>query len=445
MPVFEKVTAMPVDAAALWAWHAAPGAFARLVPPWSRVDLQLAPVGLSAGTPVRLRQKVGPVWTTWESRITESQEPRGFVDEAGSSPFRSWRHAHTFDDRGVADTITWEVPGGALGGWLVARRVEAELARAFAWRHRVTAEDLALHARFRHLPRLVVGVTGASGLVGMALCALLTSGGHTVVPFVRRGGDGIPWDPAKGVLDPERLAGLDAIVHLAGESVAQRWTPAAKERILQSRVGGTSLLAGAVARCSRPPGVLVNASAVGFYGDRREPVDEASARGDGFLADVVTAWEAAAEGAGTRVVSLRLGTVVSGRGGALAAMLPAFRAGLGGPMGSGRQAWPWVSLDDVVGMAYHALLDATWRGPVNTVAPEQVTQGELASALGRALARPACTPAPAPVLKAAMGEMAQRLLLEGAPVVPRRATELGYRWRRPSLAEALAVELGQER
>lgn len=445
MPVFEKVTAMPADAATLWAWHVSPGAFARLVPPWSQVDLQLAPSGLSVGTEVRLRQRVGPVWTTWESRITAAQEPGGFVDEATRSPFRSWRHAHTFDDRGLCDTVTWEAPGGALGGWLAAGRVEAELARAFAWRHRVTAEDLAMHARFRHLPRLVVGVTGASGLVGMALSALLTSGGHTVVPFVRRGGGGIPWDPAKGVLDPEELVGLDAIVHLAGESVAQRWTPVAKERILQSRVGGTSLLAAAIARCSRPPGVLVHASAVGFYGDRRDPVDEASPRGEGFLADVVTAWEAAAAGAGTRVVSLRLGTVLSGRGGALAAMLPAFRAGLGGPMGSGEQAWPWVSLDDVAGMACHALMDAAWSGPVNAVAPEQVSQGGLAAALGRVLGRPACTPAPGPVLRMAMGEMAQRLLLEGAPVVPRRATELGYRWRRPGLAEALSVELGMER
>lgn len=444
MPVFEKVTAMPADADALWAWHSAPGAFARLVPPWSEVEVQQAPLGLSTGTLVRLRQRVGPMWTTWESRITESQPPRGFVDEAERSPFRSWRHAHTFDDRGVSDTVTWEAPGGALGGWLVGGRVEAELARAFAWRHRVTSEDLALHARFHHLPRLTVGVTGATGLVGSALCALLTSGGHSVVPFVRRGGGGIAWDPAKGALDPEHLVGLDAIVHLAGESVAQRWTPDAKERILQSRVGGTSLLAGAVARCSRPPGVVVNASAVGFYGDRREPVDEASARGEGFLADVVTAWEAAAQGAGARVVSLRLGTVLSGRGGALTAMLPAFRAGLGGPMGSGQQAWPWVSLDDVVGMVYHALLDAAWRGPVNAVAPDQVSQGDLASALGRVLGRPACTPAPAPLLRMAMGEMAQRLLLEGAMVVPRRATELGYRWRRPALAEALAVELGLE-
>ena len=444
MPVFEKVTAMPVDATALWAWHAAPGAFARLLPPWADVELQQAPQGLAAGTEVRIRQRVGPLWTTWDSRIVESAEPDGFVDEADRGPFSAWRHVHAFDARGLRDTVTWELPGGALGRWVAGGRVQAELERMFAWRHRVTAEDLALHARFLHQPRLRVGVTGASGLVGSALCALLTSGGHSVVPFVRRGGGGISWDPAHGVLDPEHLVGLDAIVHLAGESVAQRWTPESKERILQSRVGGTALLAGAIARCSRAPAVMVNASAVGFYGDRREPVDESSARGEGFLADVVTAWEAAA-GEGARVVSLRLGTVLSGRGGALAAMLPAFRAGLGGPMGGGGQPWPWIALDDVVGMIYHALMDGMWRGPVNAVAPHQVTQGELASALGAALGRPACAPAPASLLRLGMGEMAQRLLLEGAPVVPRRAAELGYVWRRPALAGALAVELGRER
>jgi uncharacterized protein (TIGR01777 family) len=243
------------------------------------------------------------------------------------------------------------------------------------------------------------------------------------------------------------LDGVEAVVHLAGENIASgRWTAERKRRILQSRAHGTRVLADALASLPTPPRVLVTASAIGIYGDRGdETLDETSAPGTGFLADVCRAWEAASAGLtdrGTRVVHLRFGVILTPTGGALARMLPPARLGLGGPLGSGEQWTSWIGVDDAAGAIHHALVTDGLDGAVNAVAPAPVRNAELAAALGRVLRRPAVLPVPAAVLRAGLGEMADALLLASARVVPTRLEASGYRFRTPELDAALGHLLG---
>ncbi len=292
-------------------------------------------------------------------------------------------------------------------------------------------------------------VTGASGFIGSALIPELTSGGHSIRRLVRgapSGGEEFRWDPATGALDPAALEGLDAAVHLAGETVAGRWTSGKKDRILRSRVDGTSTLSAALAELERPPRVLVTASAIGYYGDRGGvELTEESSPGDGFLVEVVKQWEAAsrvAEGAGIRVVRLRFGIVLSPAGGALKATLLPFRLGLGGRLGSGRQWMSWISIDDVTGAIGHALVTEGLAGVANTVAPSPVTNAVFTKTLGRVLGRPTLLPVPATALKIALGELSQELL-SSRRAVPRALEQSGYVFRRRELEPALRHVLGR--
>ncbi len=292
-------------------------------------------------------------------------------------------------------------------------------------------------------------VSGARGLVGTALTAVLRSGGHEVVALGRRpGGPGtIVWDPIAGRLAARDLEGFDAVVHLAGEPIAGRWTAARREAIRASRVEGTRLLSARLAELLRPPRVLVSVSAIGIYGDRgEESLDETSPPGTGFLADVCREWEAAtapAAARGIRVVMPRLGLVLAPGGGALARLLPAFRLGLGGPLGRGRAWWSWVALDDVVAVLERAARDEALAGPINLTAPHPVRNGEFARTLGRVLGRPARLPVPPPLLRVAFGEMARETLLAGARVHPARLLAAGHVFRFPELEGALRHLLGR--
>lgn len=296
-----------------------------------------------------------------------------------------------------------------------------------------------------------VAVTGATGLVGSELCPLLSSGGSQVLPLVRRPpqrtGD-VFWDPDRGEIDAGALEGLDAVIHLAGESVAGgRWTKARRARILRSRIDGTRVLCEALLRLRRPPRVLVCASAVGFYGSRGdELLTEESVPGKGFLPDVALAWEAAATQArrgGIRVVHLRIGIVLTPRGGMLGRLLPLFALGLGGRAGSGRQWISWISLDDLLGVIQRVAFDDTFAGAVNATAPRPVTNAEFARTLGRVLRRPAILPAPAFAIRAALGAMGQHLMLEGNRVLPARLQERGFAFAHSELEGALQHMLGR--
>jgi uncharacterized protein (TIGR01777 family) len=298
---------------------------------------------------------------------------------------------------------------------------------------------------------MTIVIAGASGLVGSALTKSLRAGGHEVRRLVRgrgaRGADEIAWKPEMGEIDGTRLEGVDALINLAGENLgARRWTVARREAIRRSRIDATRTLVTAVGKLSRKPAVLLNASAVGFYGDRGDEVlTEASAIGHGFLSEVCLAWETTAGGAsqfGVRTVLLRFGVILASEGGALEKMLPLFRLGLGGRLGSGEQWMSWVAIDDVVGVVHHALNDARCVGPINVVAPAAVTNVELTRALAAALHRPAMFPVPAWALRAAVGRgMADEALLASTRVAPRRLSEMGYEFRHPTIGQALDAVL----
>jgi uncharacterized protein (TIGR01777 family) len=284
-------------------------------------------------------------------------------------------------------------------------------------------------------------VTGSHGLIGTAVVDALRKRGDDVTPLSRPSG----WDPEAGTIDRELIAGHDAVVHLAGESLGERrWTDEQKRRIMDSRRAGTSLLAGALADLAGDarPSVLVSASAIGIYGDRGdETLTESSSAGHGFLTDVVREWEAAAAPAavaGIRVVHPRTGIVLSSRGGALARQLLPFRLGLGGPLGGGRQWWSWVSLDDEVAAILHCIDTPAISGPVNVVAPAPVTQREFASTFGRVLHRPAVLPTPLLPLRLVYGgELVSEVLLWSQRVSPGVLTASGFAFRHPVLEEAL--------
>ena len=292
-------------------------------------------------------------------------------------------------------------------------------------------------------------ISGASGLIGSALRTALVADGHSTAALVRRApaGDQVQWNPA-APLDPSPLEHFDAIVHLAGKNIAGRWTDAFKRQVRESRVQGTRTLATSAAesfRQSGRPRVFVAASAIGYYGNRGdEELTEASSRGTGFLADVCRQWEDAAEpavSADVRVVHLRIGVVLTKDGGALRAMLPAFRFGLGGPVGDGRQYMSWVTLGDVVGAFRFALTNDKLNGPANVVAPQPVRNREFARALAAALHRPAVFPLPAFVVKALFGEMGESLLLASARVKPAQLQATGFHFTHPDLTEALRATL----
>jgi hypothetical protein len=259
----------------------------------------------------------------------------------------------------------------------------------------------------------------------------------------------LAWDLQAGQVRIPPSIGADAVIHLAGETIAQRWTPAARERIRSSRVDGTRLLSEAVARMSPRPKVMICASATGYYGHRgNEVLTEESAPGTGFLAEVCQAWEAAAapaRQAGVRVVHLRFGIVLARHGGALGKMLPAFRLGLGGRLGGGQQYWSWIALEDVTSVVETALRHEALDGPINVVAPEETTNEQFTAALARAVRRPACLPVPAFVARAVFGDMGREALLASSRVRPERLTRAGFQWRWPALPAALHHMVGGQR
>jgi uncharacterized protein (TIGR01777 family) len=440
---------------AVFAWHARPGALERLTPPWKSVEIEERAGGLEDGARFTLRIKHGPLTLRWVALHRDTVPGRQFVDEQVEGPFAHWIHTHRMDpDEGggcqMTDRIEYAPPFGLLGAAAGQWYLVPEIERMLGYRHAVLRQDLAAHGRFADHPALRVAVTGAHGLIGSALLPFLTTGGHSTVRLVRTrpGPDDVLWEPTSGRVDAEALSGVDAVVHLAAESIAAgRWTEPQKRRIRQSRVVGTRKLCETLTRMEPPPQTLISASAIGFYGDRGdELLREDSSPGTGFLPDLAGEWEAATEPAraeGIRVVQLRLGVVLSPRGGALRTLLPPFRLGLGGRLGPGSQWMSWISIDDAIGAIHHALLSDSMEGPVNVVAPEAVTNREFTETLGHVLGRPTLFPVPGSLLRIALGEMADEALLASARVVPTRLQQAGYHFRHPSLAMALSHVLGK--
>ncbi len=456
MPKFVQESEVPFPVDEVFAWHMRPGALERLLPPWDDVKVVGREGTIDGGGVVRVRARRGPLKANLVVRHTAFERDRMFRDEQVSGPLESWVHDHEFEPRGegatlLRDRIEWEPPLGAAANIFTRGVIEAELRRFFSFRGRRIAMDMARHAAYEG-PRLRVALTGASGFVGSALRHFLTTGGHEVLPIVRRKPNRelgeIYWDPMERRIEGQRLEGVDAVVHMAGESLSRgRWTPAKKKAIWQSRVVGTRLLVTALNRLRRPPRAFVSSSAVGYYGDRgTERLTEASRPGKGFLADLCREWEseaAKASRAGVRVVQLRTGLALSPAGGALGTMLLPFKLGIGGRLGSGRQYVSWIDHDDLVGLIFHAITTPSLKGPVNATAPHPVPNATFTTILGRVLKRPTLLPVPSLAVKGMFGEMGSALLLEGARVLPDAAVRSGFRFDFEGLGESLAHQLGQ--
>lgn len=444
---------LPVPASEAWAWHARDGGFERLVPPWERVEVTRRTGGIEDGSEWHLRVRRGGLWVRWLARHEACEPGCGFTDVQVRGPFAAWRHDHRFlpaadDTCELDDHVQLRLPLGRLGRWVAGGWMRRTLSTAFRWRQERTRDDLQRHADAGLAPQRIA-VTGASGLLGRQLVAFLRAGGHTVLRLVRRAPtapDEVGWSPSGGSIDLEALRGTQAIIHLAGENVGQRWTAAAQARMVASRVTGTRLVAEAAARLDPHP-VLISASGVSFYGHVPEgTVTEDSPLGAGFLAELARDWEAAtapAEEAGVRVVRARIGVVLTARGGALTRMLPPYRFGLGAAPGGGHAGLSWVGLDDVIAALHFCLADAELRGPINVCAPAPTTHLELAKTLGRVLRRPVFVPLPAFVVKLLFGRMGAEVLLEGQRALPGVLAARGFRFQHSALEGLLRSELGR--
>jgi len=461
MPVYRHRIELDHPVETVFQWHRMPGAFARLSPPWENVRVRASSGGIEPGGRVELELRKGPASLGWVVEHTEFEENRLFVDEQVSGPFAAWRHEHRFSPLGpdrcaLEDVVTWEAPMGALGETFGGSYIQRSLERLFRFRAARLVGDLEFHRRMETLrgkdaPPLTVGITGATGLIGTQLTHLLTTGGHVVRRVTRSpeaGSSDVGWNPSRGEIDAEALEGVDAVVHLAGESIAGvRWTDAKKKAIHRSREAGTLLLSRTLAGSRKRPAVLVSASGVDYYGERGdEALTEDAGPGQGFLSEVCMAWEEAtrpARSAGIRTVLLRTGVVLSAGGGMLGTVLLPFKLGVGGRLGSGRQYVSWVDLDDHLGIILHALANTRVEGPLNSTAPNPVPNAAFTDVLGRVLGRPTLLPVPGFAIRTLLGEMGEELLLQGQRVVPEKARRTGYAFLRPEIEDALRLQLGR--
>jgi uncharacterized protein (TIGR01777 family) len=354
------------------------------------------------------------------------------------------------------DYIDYRLPFGAPGRLFGGTMVRHKLSAMFAYRHAVMASDLRRHGLYSTRPRLTIAVTGSRGLVGSELVAFLTTGGHRVVRLVTgKGGpkydDGTKWrhwEPT-APLEAGMLDGVDAVIHLAGDNVASgRWSAAKKQKIRDSRTIPTRKLAEGLAAlpvASRPK-AFICASAIGYYGNRGdETLTEESPRGDGYFPDVCQAWEEAthpARDAGIRTVNVRIGVVLTPKGGALGKQLLAFKGGVGAVLGSGRQWVAWITIGDLVGAIYHSLMNETVWGPVNCVAPQPVTNQEFTKVLGRVLGRPAFFWLPRLFLRTVFGELADEGLLASTKVIPKKLLDSGFQFDQSQVKAGLKFVLG---
>jgi len=459
MHTFVAETSLPHPVAEVFDWHARPGAIQRLLPPWEPVTVAQEAPDLTEGSEAILRLAGAPasIAPRWVARHTGLDRPHEFTDVQVTGPFDSWRHRHVFDpaDGGclLRDEVRYQLPLGAAGE-AMAGTVRGRLRRMFAYRHRQLADDLAAHAAAGAEP-MTVAIAGASGLIGRSLAAFLTTGGHRVIRLVRRAPrvpDEVAWDPQRAELDPAALREADAVVNLAGAPIAGRFSHAHKDELRRSRILGTGLLARAVATLRADgtgPRVLVSGSAIGYYGAHLgpDPVDEESGPGEDFLATLCREWEAAAcpaREAGARVVQVRTGVVQSPAGGMLRYQLPQFLAGAGGRLGSGEQWLSWVSIDDIVGIFHHALVNEAVSGPVNGVAPAPVSNAGYTATLAGVLHRPAVLPVPAVAPRLLFGaEGAELTVLASQNVRAGVLSDTGYRFRHPDLESCLRHVLGR--
>ncbi len=407
-----------------------------------------------------LRLHYGPISVNWIAEHLAVEEKKlQFTDRQIKGPFAKWEHTHRVVDDGdcaciVEDDVRYRLPFWSLKGKFADRFVRRRLTRQFRYRHHTARNDLSLHRKYAPERALRIAISGSTGFIGAQLVHLLEGGGHTVYRLGRDASSepsgNIRWDYLNDEVDLKRLEGIDAVVHLGGDSVlSPRWSRQKKMETIGSRVRGTEHLAKSLAALNKPPRVFLSASAIGFYGNRdTETLDETSAPGDdGFLSAICQDSEhatARSADAGIRTVQMRMGIVLSPLGGILYPLIVPFRLGLGGRYGGRSQYLSWIGLDDVLGAIYHLMTDETIEGPVNLTSPNPVTMTEFAQTLGQVLSRPVYVNMPPWLVRVLLGEVADDAALMSVRALPRRLEESGYEFLHPNLEGMLRHVLGRE-
>lgn len=467
MPVFEKTCDFEFPVEGLFQYHANPGALSRLVPTWQHVDVEKRSDSLAVGSEVVLVMRMLGLPMRWLARHTQLEVSKSFTDVQVSGPFRSWQHEHLFSplsatrsrlvDRIQFDSGLWGVSG------LAHRSIASMLETAFEYRHQTTAADLAVKTFLessgnRSRRALRIGVTGSTGMIGRRLVELIAVMGYQPVCIVRPASrvrrDQLPinaqvvsFDDKQGFSDTSIANGLDAVIHLGGKGIASaRWSKSVKQELIDSRVKQTDALVRHLGALDKPPASLICASGVGFYGERgNDPLVEDDPAGDDFLASMALRWEDAAKGYERfgRVAIGRLGVVLLPLDGALKKMLLPFSMGMGGPLGSGRQYWSWIDIDDAISAFLFLAIDERCSGPYNLVSPEAVTNREFSRTLAHVMRRPSLIPTPAFAMRIALGEMADALLLTSTRAIPSRLLQAGFPFRGSTLEGSLRRLLGK--
>lgn len=457
---FSKETLLNVPAQFAFNWHAHPDALRKLLPPWENIKIIQQTGTIKNGDRVKLKIPIAPgLRTQWLAEHCGYEAFHQFEDVQLKGPFRDWHHTHIFEPVSetsckLIDKIEYTLPLGNVGAFLGKSFVQSKLKAQFTYRHRQTKTELELHDQYCNRPPMRILLSGCSGLIGSSLASFLRMGSHEVVRLVRnkqvaeQDPQAVFWDPSRGEIERSTLEGFDAVIHLGGANIAEhRWTDSFKEEMIQSRVRSTQLLASVLATLDQKPSTFIVASAIGFYGDRKDEImTEDCESGVGFLPEVGRQWEAAAEPArqaGIRVVNPRIGVVLTPDGAALKKMLTPFRLGLGGVAGSGKQYWSSISIHDVVAGLHFILRTDSLAGPVNLVMPQPVTNREFTKTLGNVLNRPTVFPLPVPFIKLLLGEMGEALLLESTRVVPEKLLQAGYEFQQPTLEDTFRHLLGR--
>ena len=439
-----KISTVLAPSSLVYDWHTRPGAFQRLVPPWESIQL-VNETGSFDQKKVTLRMKRWGIPIRWVAKHVDVMPPDSFTDVQVTGPFSRWHHKHEFlplsDTRTkMIDTIDYRLPLHRIttltSNWLIRR----DLNRMLRYRHNIVKHDLALLNNWP-MPRQVVAISGASGLIGRHLSTFLRAAGHTVKHLVRRDHNRLPhdihWDPQTGIMGD--FSDVTVIIHLAGESIASpiRWSDSKKRRIYASRVQSTSVLATQLATCQNQVKTLICASGIGIYPHSDHVMDEDGPTGNGFLSNVVSDWESACDPIRDRirVVHTRLGVVLHPNGGMLQRLRPIMKAGLLGRIGDGTQWMSWVALEDVLRALYVSMANTNLLGPVNVVSPYSTTQIEWIREWARHTHRPSLVPLPTPIVTSIMGEMGHELLLASQHVVPKKLLETDFQFQCTSMSD----------
>lgn len=446
---------LPVSCADAFTWHEQKGAFQRLLPPWEKIKLTRYSGSITNGSQAELHCKLlGPIGFTWLLEHREYIHGKQFKDIQLRGPFSSYLHSHLFseltNDSELEDRIEYRLPFPTLSHLFAPLLVENRLRRTFRYRHRITTQDLEIHAKYSDQKKLSFLVSGATGMIGKQVCAFLTTAGHKVTRIIRSPkqaelGDIVTDSSGDIKFNPDCV--FDCVINLAGAGIAdKRWSEERKKILIESRVNFTRKLVAALKILEVAPKTFISASGIGFYGDtiNRCP-DENGAIGSGFLAELSQQWEQAAsevQQTGTRLAILRLGVVLSAEAGALQKMLVPFYLGLGASLGSGKQKFGWVAIDDVLRAILFTAYENSLQGPINLVAPVDVSNFEFSRALADALSRPLLFSIPESILRLIFGEIADQALLISSNAQPKKLSEAGFEFLYTDPVKAIKDCLG---